>query len=110
MNVPVPPDFVEELYQQRIEAMSPVEKVARSMAMFAWTREWIARQILAEQGPVGPERLKWLVALRLYGNEPQVRAWIEERLASLEKGRKNDLFTHRITMSTLSPCPNTWSK
>ncbi len=77
---------IEELYQQRIDAMSPAEKVARSAAMLVWTKEWIARQIVAEQGPVEPERLKWLVALRLYGNEPQVREWIEEKLSQTKDG------------------------
>ncbi len=48
--------------------------------MFQWTREQISRQIVAKSGPVDEEKLKWLVALRLYGNEPAVRALIERKL------------------------------
>ena len=75
---------IESLYQQCIDAMSPAERVARSAAMFQWTREQIARQIKAQHhGPLSKERLKWLVALRLYGNEPVVRKLIENELADV---------------------------
>jgi hypothetical protein len=71
---------VEKEYQARISAMSPAERVARSAAMFQWTREMLARQVTAELGEMPAERLKWEVALRLYASEPSVRAMIEERL------------------------------
>ena len=74
---------IESAYRDRINAMTPAERVARSAAMFQWTRGQIARQIRAERGDVPPERLKWLVALRLYGNEPMVRGWIERKLADV---------------------------
>ena len=61
--------------------MSPAERVARSAAMFQWAREQIARQIRAEKGDVDKEELRWLVALRMYGDEPAVRKMIEEQLA-----------------------------
>ncbi len=77
---------IEQLYQQQIHAMPPCERVARSAAMFQWTREQIARQIVAEQGPVDAEKLRWLTALRLYGNEPAVRELIERRLAQYVSG------------------------
>ena len=57
--------------------MTPAERVARSAAMFAWTRDQIARQIISEQGDMDSESLKWKVALRLYGSEPSVRRLIE---------------------------------
>lgn len=74
---------VELAYQQQICAMTPAERVARSAAMFQWTREQIARQIVAQQGPTDPESRKWLVALRLYGQEPAIRALIERELGDV---------------------------
>ena len=77
------PSAIEIEYQTRLDAMSPAERVSRSAAMFAWTREQLARQISAEQGPMPEEILKWQVALRLYGNEPGMRKMIEQRLADV---------------------------
>ena len=74
---------IERAYRQRIRSMTPVERVARSAAMFQWTREQIARQIVAERGPTDPELLKWLVAMRLYGKEPGIRAMIERKLGDV---------------------------
>jgi hypothetical protein len=71
---------VEVAYQQGLKALPVSERVARAAAMFQWTREQIARQIVAKSGPIDPEQLKWLVALRLYGNEPEVRGLIERKL------------------------------
>jgi hypothetical protein len=72
--------LVEKEYQARIRAMSPAERVARSAALYQWARKALARQVTAELGDVPAGRLKWEVALRLYGSEPAVRALIEERL------------------------------
>ena len=74
---------IEKLYQEAIDALTPAQRVARSAAMFAWTRDQIARQIVAEQGATDSERLKWQVALRLYGNEPTVRRLIQRKLADV---------------------------
>ena len=73
-------DDVEAIYQERMAALTPKERVARAAAMFQWTREMIARRIIAEEGPMSAERLKWRVALRLYGNEPEVAAMIRGML------------------------------
>ena len=74
---------VEIEYRRRIDAMTPQERVARSLAMFQWMRDMIARQIDKEQAeagkPLSPEQLKWHVALRLYGNEP-IAPLIRQRL------------------------------
>ncbi len=72
---------VEQLYAERIRRMTNVEKVARSLAMFEWTRDQIARQIVQERGPTESSLLKILIAQRLYASEPQARALIERRLA-----------------------------
>jgi len=71
---------VQRKYEERIDAFTAKERVARAAAMFQWARETIARQIVAESGPVSPERLKWLVAMRQYGADPAVRAMIEGML------------------------------
>ncbi len=74
---------IELAYQQRIDSMLPFERVARSAAMFQWTCEQIARQIVSESGPMSDDLLKWHVALRLYGNEPAVRRMIEGKIADV---------------------------
>ncbi len=74
---------IESQYQDAIDALTPAQRVARSAAMFAWTRDQIARQIIAEEGEMDFESLKWKVALRLYENEPSVCRLIEQRLADV---------------------------
>lgn len=65
--------------------MTPAERVARSAAMFQWTRDQIARQLTKEFGEMSGELLKWNVAMRLYGNEPQMRSMIEQKLADVSR-------------------------
>ena len=79
----MPLSEIEIEYQTRLDSMTPAERVARSAAMFAWTREQLARQIVAADGEMPEEILKWKVALRLYGNEPEVRKLIEQRMADV---------------------------
>ncbi len=74
---------VEQFYQERIDALTPAQRVERSAAMFQWTRGMIARQIQAEHGPMPDEQLKWEVALRIYGSDPRSRAIIERKLADV---------------------------
>lgn len=76
---------IEDAYQARIDSLSPQERVARAAAMFEWTRQQIARQIVVAEGPTDAETLKWLVALRLYGNEPVVRELIERKLNDVSR-------------------------
>jgi hypothetical protein len=74
---------VESEYMSRIDAMTPAQRVARSAAMFAWTREQIARQIADQHAGLDAEALKWRVALRLYQNDPAICRLIERRLADV---------------------------
>jgi hypothetical protein len=74
---------IEQHYQSQMAALTPRERLERAAAMFQWTREMLARQILAERGPMSAERLKWEVALRQYGADPAARALIERRLADV---------------------------
>ena len=71
---------IEAEYKKRIAAMTPAQRVARSAAMFQWTREQIARRLERKLGTVDAESLKWRVALELYGHESTVRTLIEGKL------------------------------
>jgi len=73
--------LIEQRYQEAVDRLSAREKIARGLGMFDWARGWLARQIVAEQGAISAERLRWEVALRLYGHEPQARRLIERHLA-----------------------------
>ena len=72
---------IEDGYYARIDAMTPAERVARAQSIYNWTREAIGRQVVTDRGPMKPERLKWEVALRLYGSEPIIVEWIKGILA-----------------------------
>jgi hypothetical protein len=48
-----------------------------------WSRDLLARQVIAELGEVSETRLKWEVAKRMYGADPVARALIERRLADV---------------------------
>jgi hypothetical protein len=74
---------IEQIYQSRMDALSSVERVQRSMAMLKWARENLARQIVAEKGEMPVERLKLEVARRMYAAEPQVVALIDRQLANV---------------------------
>lgn len=74
---------IEQLYQSRMDALSAQQRLERCAAMLQWTRELIARQILAASGPMPPERLKWEVAKRMYGADPAARAMIDRKLTDV---------------------------
>ena len=76
---------IDREYQARMDALSVKERVARSMAMLKWSRDMIARQVITELGPMSDERLKWEVALRLYGSEKATREMIERKLADVSR-------------------------
>ena len=72
---------IETEYQKRISSMTPREKMERSAAMAVWVRTILARQVRSEVGPdVSDERIKWLVAMRIYGSQPQARALVQRML------------------------------
>jgi len=48
--------------------------------MFAWARELIGREIVAEAGQMSDSRLKWETALRLYGSDAASRQLIQQML------------------------------
>ena len=67
-------------YLASIDAPSPAEKIAMSSAMLHWVRQTVGRRVVAELGEMPAEQLKWQIALRQYGAEPQARALIEGML------------------------------
>lgn len=71
---------IEKEYEKRMDALAPKDRMARAAAMHRWSREIIARQIILNEGHVQPERLKWLVALRVYGADPMTRELIRKAL------------------------------
>ncbi len=76
---------IELEYQRRLNAMLPAEKMARTAAMFAWTRQQMARRIRSEQPSLSDEEVKWLVALKLYEAEPEVVKLIQEQLSHVSR-------------------------
>jgi hypothetical protein len=77
--------LTDETYSAAIDRLTTAEKIAQSMAMLDWSRRWIGRQIVAEQGPLPDERLRWEVALRLYGSEPATCRLIETAIAAMDR-------------------------
>lgn len=76
---------IESEYQSRMSNLEGVQRVARAMGMLRWTREMLARQIIADQGEMTDERLKLQVALRLYGADDRTRKLIERRLVDVPR-------------------------
>ena len=72
--------LVQQQYESQMDELTPKERIARSVAMLNWTRELIAGQILSSRGPRDIERLKWEVAMRQYGSDPQLRSMIQGML------------------------------
>jgi hypothetical protein len=72
---------IELEYERRWKAMSPAEKVARSAAMFAWTRQQMAIRIRNTQPSLSDEEVRLHVALQLYERDPEVVRLIQEQLA-----------------------------
>ncbi len=74
---------IELEYERRWKAMPPAEKVPRSAAMFAWTRQQIAIRIRNTQPSLSDEEVRLHVALQLYERDPDVVRLIQEQLANV---------------------------
>lgn len=74
---------VESLYQNAVDAMTPCEKIARSVGLFNWSREFIGREIRTANPNASSERLKLLVALRIYGGDARTSALVEGLLTNV---------------------------
>ena len=55
-------------------------RVARATAMFSWNRDLIGREIVARTGPMSDDRLKWEIAMRMYGSDAACRTLIQRML------------------------------
>jgi len=71
---------VQRQYESQMDLLAPKERIARCVALLKWSRDLIARQILAENGPCSFERLKWEVAMRQYGSDPRMKTMIQRML------------------------------
>ena len=69
---------IESEYRERIGAMSVAERIRRAEVLFNWSRDYLARSIVATQGPMSDDDLKWEVALRQYGAHPATKELINE--------------------------------
>jgi hypothetical protein len=77
--------FIESRYVDHMDVLTPKDRVARAVSMFQWARETIARQILSDLGPMSPERLKWMVAMRQYGADKTARELIQRALVNVPR-------------------------
>ena len=50
------------------------------VGLFNWSREFLGRQVREENPDASLERLKLLVALRMYGHEPGMKQLLEGAL------------------------------
>jgi len=69
---------VDRVYRARIDSMSVVERIRRAEALFNWSRDYLARSIVAARGPMSDDELKWEIALRQYGANPATKALIDK--------------------------------
>ncbi len=69
---------VEAEYRARVDAMSVVERIQRTEALFNWSRDYIVRSIVQARGQVSERELKRELALRQYGADPATRELIDE--------------------------------
>ena len=60
-----------KFHSRRMEDMSIKEKVGRSAAMLAWTRQQMAARVRLQSPELTDEQLRWHVALKLYESERQ---------------------------------------
>jgi hypothetical protein len=66
-----------------MDAMSIKEKVERSAAMLAWTRQQMAARLRQQSPQLTAEQWRWSIALELYASEPAVTAMIRDHLANV---------------------------
>lgn len=84
MTSPAPSEgSVEATYRSLIAAMTPLERIARASAMTSWANATVARQLLAERGPMSSERLRWEVARRRYASNPTTLRMIDRHLETM---------------------------
>lgn len=74
---------VEEIYRERVEALSPADRVARMAAVTAWVRNQMRRSLLAADPDLSSEQIKWKVASKLYGQDTELGALIRKRAADV---------------------------
>ena len=74
---------IDSIYQASIDALTPCEKVSRMVELFNWSREFLGRQVREENPDASLERVKLLVAMRMYGQEPGMKKLLEGALENV---------------------------
>lgn len=67
-----------ETRRNRFDAMTPTEKLQIGMELSVAIRRLLAELIRLELGDVSEERLKWEVALRIYGDDPETHRLLKQ--------------------------------
>lgn len=71
---------IQKIYDDRMAALTPQERMDRASAMLKWAREFIARQILESEPDCEEELLKLKVAQRMYSTNAGALALIQEEI------------------------------
>ncbi len=80
---------IEEMYWDRIRAMSPAERYEKTLRLNAGVRAMVETQIRERQPDIGDRALQFAVARRRYWNEPKILQMLAEAEKS-EKERANE--------------------
>jgi hypothetical protein len=68
---------VERRYQERLNAMTGMERLACAQALCVGMWKMLSHQVTQERGDLSERELHYLVARRVYVNEPDVLHEIE---------------------------------
>jgi hypothetical protein len=87
--MPEPPNgkSIEEMYWDHVRAMSPAERMRKTLNLNAGVRAMVVTQIRKLQPDIDDRSLKFAVARRFYWNEPKVLQMLDEA----EKSEKESM-------------------
>ena len=80
---------IEKMYWAHIRAMSPAERVRKTLGLNANVRAIVEMRIREQRPEIDSRALKFAVARRFYWDEPKVLQMLNEAEKS-EKGTAND--------------------
>ncbi len=80
---------IEEMYWDRVRAMSPAERYEKALRLNAGVRAMVETQIRERRPDIDDRALQFAVARRRYWNEPKVLQMLDEAEKS-EKGELNE--------------------
>ena len=71
---------IERIYREKIAAMTPQERVMRSISLYNQVHEMLRVKILRESPSLSPRELRLRVAQRMYLTDPKTQGLLK-RLA-----------------------------